>query len=437
MFGDGSGGFSAPDIFPESNYGSFNGLALSHQAFALVEFRGPTGPPVPTWTRLVQSGSFEFKRFLCLSYDWSTAQCIEDEATQPYAPLVAGRVAEAELFTYGGPEGLLDWGPSGGWHAGTRDFGPEPTSREPADIWRSITIGDLNGDGPDILTSAGTSGAVPEEPASGRVSVLYGNTAEGVPPQHATTFPSELGVEGIATGDFDLDGHTDVVGTDFHYSAATGGIGGVFFQSGDGAGHLGSPQELPLYSGERFNYAPVRVADLDGNGTPDVIAIVGGEVRVLLNQTARPVLNPIAPGVSVVNAAPPAKPLAGIKKLPKLVTALANGGLLLGTATNPPTASVGITITIPAKGKAKGAALVTARAKKGKPTVIGKAQIKIAAGKTVALKVKLSTAARKLLRKGALHARLTIVAVSATGAKQTETVPLTIKPPKSRHGGKS
>ncbi len=274
MFGDGSGGFSAPVMFPESDYGSFNGLALSHQAFALVEYRGATGPPVPVWTRLVQPESFHFHRYLCLSYDWSTVQCVEGEGPQPYAPLVAGRVAEAELFSYGGalPEALLDWGPNGVWHASTRDFGPEPASREPADIWRSITIGDLQGDGPDILTSAGTSGAVLEEAASGRVSVLYGNTAEGVPPQHATTFPSELGVEGIATGDFDLDGHTDVVGSDWHYSAATGAVGGVFFQSGDGAGHLGAPQEIPLYTGERYNYDPVRVADLDANGTPDVVA---------------------------------------------------------------------------------------------------------------------------------------------------------------------
>ena len=73
---------------------------------------------------------------------------------------------------------------------------------------------------------------------------------------------------------------------------------------------------------------------------------------------------------------------------------------------------------------------------KSKPTVIGKAQIKIAAGKTVALKVKLSAAALKLLKRGALHAKLTIIALSATGAKQTKTVVLAIKPPKKRKTGK-
>ncbi len=63
----------------------------------------------------------------------------------------------------------------------------------------------------------------------------------------------------------------------------------------DGAGHLGAPQELPLYNGETFDYNPVRVADLDGNGTPDVVAIVGGKVRVLLNQKSPPPVLPVAP----------------------------------------------------------------------------------------------------------------------------------------------
>jgi hypothetical protein len=445
MFGDGGGGFSAPVLFPESSYGSFNGLSLSHQGFALVEFRGPTGPPVPAWTRLVQSGGFH--RLFCVSYDWSTAQCANvGEEEEPYVPLVAGRVAEAELFSYGGSEGLLDWGPEGGWHASTRDFGPEPVSGDPAHIWRSIAIGDLQGDGPDILTAAGTGGGVPGEPASGRVSVLYGNDAEGVLPQHATTFPSALGVQGLATGDFDLDGHTDVVGSYWNYSAAAGGVGGVFVQSGDGAGHLAAPQELPLYSGERFDYDPVRVADLNADGTPDVVAIVGGKVQVLLNQKVRPPVNPVNPtgpagnqsaGAKKTGSSLVGKALEGIRKLPKKAKVLANGTLVLGTASNPPTASVGLTLTIPIGGKAKGsAALLAARSKPGKgtkkPTVIGKAQIKVPPGKTVPLKVKLSAAALTLLKRAPLHATLGIIAVSAGGAKQTKSETLTVEPSKAK-----
>jgi hypothetical protein len=439
MFGDGGGGFSAPAMFPESAYGFANGLAGTHQAFALVEFRGPGGPPVPFWTSLYQEGS-SFHRVLCLSYDWSTRQCTSaGEAPEPYVPLVPGRVADAELFTLGGSEGLADWGPNPIWHASTRDFGPEPASPVPSEIWRGVAIGDLQGDGPDILTSAGTSGAVPGEPASGRVSVLYGNNAEGVPIQHATTFASALGVEGINTGDFDLDGHGDVVGSYFHYSAATGGIGGVFFQAGDGAGHLAAPQELPLYAGERFNYDPVRVADLDGNGTPDVVAIVGGKVQVLLNQKVRPTANLTGPATGPA-AHPLTKALEGIKGVPTSTKAKAGGKVQFGTATNPPTASAGLTLTIPAKGKAKGSALALARPKKGKkakpkPLVLGSAQIKVPAGKTVPLTLTLNGKGRKLLKKGPLHATLTILAVSTGGAKETKVQAVTIKPPSVKKSG--
>jgi hypothetical protein len=439
MFGDGAGGLSASDLFPESGYGfSGGGDAQSHQSFALFDFRGPTGPPVPAWSFL-EGGLGGFHRFLCVSFDWSTRQCTN--SAEPGAPFVAGTVAEAELFTAGGTEGVLDWGFHPEERASTRDFGPLPKEAAPGDTWRSIAIGDLQGDGPDILTAAGTSGAVPEEPATGRVSVLYGDSG-GVPVQHATTFPSELGVEGIATGDFDLDGHADLVGTDWHWSAATGGIGGVFFQAGNGAGQLGTPQETPLYAGERFDVNPPKVADLDGNGSPDVVAVVGGKVQVLLNQKVPPPPSPTAaPGTTGSSAH--GKPLAGIANVPSLVKALADGTLQLGMATNPPTTGVTITLTVPPfKKKAKGSSL-TATAQKvagkkaSKPVAIGKAQIVVPAGKTVPLKVKLSSKAQAMLKKGPLHAKLSLLATSAGGVKESETKTLTIKAaPKKKGKGK-
>jgi hypothetical protein len=263
-----------------------------------------------------------------------------------------------------------------------------------------------------------------------------------VPIQHATTFPSALGVEGINTGDFDLDGHTDVVGTSWHYSAAAGGVGSVFFQAGNGAGQLGAPQETPLYNGERFDVNPPRVADLDGNGTSDVVAIVGGKVQVLLNQTAAPPATTGTTGSSGTKAPPGGfNPLAGIKNLPKSTSVLANGTLLLGTATNPPTAGVTITLTVPPFKKAKGSSLL-ALARKGagkkasKPTVIGKAQVSVPAGKTVPLKVRVSSATLAKLKKGALHATLNLLAVSADGTKKTESPRLTITPAAKKKGKK-
>lgn len=436
MFGDGNGGFSEPHMFAESGYGFANGLALSHQAFALAEFRGPSGPPIPVWSYLSQPSLGHYERLFCLSYDWATRQCTgAGEDPQPYVPFLAARVAEAEVFTTGGSEGLVDWGPNPNWHGGTRDFGPEPESSDPASaIWRGIAVADLESDGPDILTSAGDGGGVPGDAPSGRVSVLYGDTATGVPPQHATTFASAPGVENINTGDFDRDGHTDVVGTNWHYSAATGGVGGVFFQAGDGAGHLAAPQETALYDGETWNTAPIAVADLDGNGSPDVVAIVGGKVRVLLNQKTRPsAIAPIASGPAM--NPPGANPLSGIKGLSGKATALANGTLLIGTATNPPTAKVGLTLSVPiAGGKAKGSAVASAKPKKGKKkeTVLAEARIAVPAGKTVPLKVKLNAKAKALLKKGPLHAALRIEATSPGGVVKGESRQLTIKPAKKK-----
>jgi hypothetical protein len=432
LFGDGNGGFSEPYIVPELNFGAFGGgVAGTHEAFTMVEARGSSGPPIPAWGYLYSyfTGNFEhvYERGLCFSYDWQTRDCLPymGQSPEPGIVFVPGHVADALLFTTGGSEGLLDWGQiPPPWHASGREFGADPTPEvSGGNLWRSIAIGDLQGNGPDLFTAAGSCGCVPGQPASGQVNVLYGD-AGGVPYQHPASFPS---------GDFDLDGKTDVVGTSWHYSPSTGGVGTVFVQSGNGAGGLGAPQELPLYNGETFNVNKVRVADLDHNGSADVVAIVGGEVRVLLNQKLRP---PPPLGTPATNA------LTGIKGLPKKATALANGTVLLGTATNPPTASVGITLTLPAAGaKAKDSALAAAakpkkKGKKKKETVIGKAQITVPAGKTVPLKVKLSAKARALLKKGPLHAKLALLVVSVGGAKEAKTQPLTVKPPTAKKKGK-
>lgn len=443
MFGDGSGHLSAPQLSsPELSFGPFGGgEPQNHQHFALAEgIRDPALGPVVVWGYFSQYYTSEgptFTRLLCFSYDWKTRSCTGINEPGIQAPVVAGIVADARVFTGGGGETLRDWGQiPPPWHSSIRDLGPEPKYLSGEANWDSIAIGDLQGDGPDILSSVGRCGCLPgQEGPYGRVSVSYGN-AEGVPLQHATTFPSALGVMDIAPGDFDRDGHTDVAGTAFHNEPGEGYVDEVFVQPGDGAGHLGAPQHFRLNSEVRYSTGSIEVADFDANGSPDIAAVAGQHPYVLLNQKASSA--PAATGSSGGGAVGDA--LRGIKTLPEKTDALKDGAVLLGTATNPPTASVDITLTIPAKGgKAKGSALAAAakpKKSKKREAVIGKASIKVPAGKTVPLKVKLKPKALALLKKGPIRAKVTLVAVSTSGAKDTVKQPLTIKPAKLRGTGK-
>ena len=428
LAGDGVGGFGAPHIVPELNAGPFNGG--SPQEMALADLRGPGLPPVPIFTYMTQDVFHEptFYRVLCFSYDWISRNCFGRDTPQVSQPLVAGNIADARVFTLGGAKGILDWGPlSAGWAASTRELAPGPPGAT-GQVAYSLAIGDLAGDGPDILSAAGSCGCGYQDvPASGVVDISYGN-AGGVPDQVGTKFPSAPGVTNIATGDFDLDGRNDLIGTNWYYDAAVAtSTGAVFVQTGDGAGGLGAPQMFPLSHTEDRSRAPIRVADLDGNGGPDAVAIVGGQVQVLLNTQSKALVPP--PSASL-------NPLAGIKGLPKKARVDKNGNLILGSATNPPTASVDLTVLLPvAKGGGKASAAARpkgkAKGKSKKAKVIAHAKIKIPPSKKRLLKVHLKGSSLAQLKKGkALKAKLKIVAVATDGTKKAKTQSLTIKPPK-------
>jgi hypothetical protein len=435
--GIGDGTFGPVSLAPGLNRGPFQ--SPSPQSFALAEVRAPGLPPVPTFTYIYSETqpATEYRQAFCYSYDWQTTTCLTGQSyPNTGAPLVAGKIAESRVFGLGGEQGLVDWGPNPNWSFSSRELAPDlPTT---AGNFKSIAVGDLASDGPDLISASGTCGCgYQDSPAGGVVDVSYGNAA-GVPDQVGTKFTSAPGVTNIATGDFDLDGHTDLIGTSYAYNASNGELtNAVFVQSGNGAGGLAAPQMFPIAHTEAFSRAPIRVADLDGNGTPDAVAIVGGKVQVLLNQDKPP---PPAPKPIV---AAPLNPLAGLKGLPKTARPNKKGTLLLGTATNPPTASVDLTLTLPpTKGKGKGKGNATAAAakpKKGKPkgVVIGHSLIKIAAGKKQALLVHLSKVALAKLKKGPLKATLAIVAVATDGTKKATSQALTIKPakPTKKHKG--
>lgn len=432
MAGDGAGGFLPPQFPPALTTGAFplNGP----QEMALAQVRGPGLPPIPVFTYLSHEplSTPEYFRAFCFSYDWATRECGARGASEQTAgPLVPGVVADARVFGLGGQYGIVDWGivPEGTWNVSSRELAPDLPST--SGNVKSLTIGDLAHDGPDVISASGTCGCgYQDNPAAGVIDVSYGNDASGVPFQNGTKFPSAPGILNIGTGDFDVDGHNDVIGTYYEANPQTlVSTDGIFVQPGNGAGGLGAPQLLPLAHSETRTRAPIRVADLDGNGGADAVAVIDGKVTVLLNQRApAPKALPIAAPGSKLN------PLAGLdlRKKARLDRA---GKAVLGTASNPPTASVGLLLTVSPAPKPKAHGANASRNGKGgakakKPIVIGQAKIDIPARKKLPLEIKLNRKGRALIANGSLSATLTIAAVASDGTKATKTEKLKLLPPK-------
>ena len=105
--------------------------------------------------------------------------------------------------------------------------------------------------------------------------------------------------------------------------------------------------------------------------------------------------------------------------------------LLLGTATNPPTSSVLLTLsTKPPKGGASGSKQRGKAGGKKKPIVIGKANIAIPVGAKRSLKVQLNKKGRKLVGSDPLKATLKIVATGSDGTEATEDKKVKLVPKK-------
>ena len=405
--GDGAGGFGTANRVPALSRGAF--ATESPQAIALVPLRAAGLPPVPFYTYGTGSSGNYQNAALC-HVRLAAVNLRGGPEPRPAADRRHDR--RARLLTLGGAKGILGWGFEPNWHTSTRDLAPTPAGTGTA--FHSITTGDLQGDGPDIMSSAGTCGCgYQDNPAAGVVTVNYGTDAAGVPDQVGTTIPSAPGVINISTGDFDLDGHEDVIGTTYSYDAPAARVdNGFFVQAGDGAGGLGSPQTFALaHVDGGFSRAPVRVADLDANGGPDAVAIIGGQVQVLLNQKSGP------PGGG--GLPPGGNPLSGIKDLANKAKLDSKGSVLLGSATNPPTANVLLTLSVKApKGGGK------------KPIVIGKADISIPAGGERSLKVQLNKKGRNLVGRRPLKASLKIVATAGDGSEATDDRKIKLIPKK-------
>jgi hypothetical protein len=407
MAGDGTGGFAAPtQPGPPSN-----GAALaSSDFFALARMRENDGPPL----LLVRAPAPNNQHVLCASYDWAT---LDPCLTPPSFPAIGGPLIAAdangggldEVVTLGGTEGVAIFGiadvPTKIFAWSDRDFGTASSGS------RALAVGDLEPDGhPDVVTGWGNSfGAA--------VNVLHGYVT-GLADLPAESFASVAGLNELAIGDFDGDGRNDVL-------AATG-YGRAVVHSGDGAGNLGPPQDVPLFGYRNPATGTVvrlAVADLDGNGSRDAVVIDQSNqlVQILRNTIAAYVVPP-GGGSPVVPPGPAPRPklapLAGLTGLPDVTAVGAKLMVRLGRASNPPTASVSLKLTAR---RAKTAA-------NAKTVTLGQAIVTIQPGTTRALRVKLNKKGRARLRRShRLKVSLRIVATAPDGTTAYRTRSLTLK----------
>ncbi|CAL9615095.1 hypothetical protein SUDANB6_05731 [Streptomyces sp. enrichment culture] len=150
---------------------------------------------------------------------------------------------------------------------------------------------DFNGDGVADLVVATPNAPVDGQINAGSVTVLYGS-ADGVAPARSTTLtqsspgvPGDAGSHDLfgtthAAGDLDADGYTDlVVGTPgdvMPFSNSYGSVtvlwGGPDGLTGDGISMV-SPYAAGGWSSEKEYGKKVAVADLDGDGVPQIATL--------------------------------------------------------------------------------------------------------------------------------------------------------------------
>jgi hypothetical protein len=121
-------------------------------------------------------------------------------------------------------------------------------------------IADVNGDGwADLLAS---------NLDSNDLSVLLGGRG-GFAPARGSPFTAGDAPFGLATGDFDRDGHADVAVVNSPSSAVQSGRDGLTLLLGDGAGRFARLAQGQLETGPRPNR--LATGDLDANGYDDVV----------------------------------------------------------------------------------------------------------------------------------------------------------------------
>ena len=132
-----------------------------------------------------------------------------------------------------------------------------------------MALGDVTGDGRlDILVTSGGN-------SDGTLSVFSQNSSGIISTNETANYPSYDIPQGVATGDLDGDGLTDAVVWHDAWIKV-----GVYLQSAGGG--LGQETLFALTKSNQSILAQsVAVADLNGDGKNDVVAVCDGGVQIL------------------------------------------------------------------------------------------------------------------------------------------------------------
>ena len=195
-------------------------------------------------------GTFAQGQILNSTYGFQNAQLIDINGDK-HLDLVSG----------GNPNILVELGDGKGNFTNS----PLPTTGAPQYFNTGLAVGDFNGDHiPDLLTSAYSTFYLP----------FYSGVGDGTfqVPTDITPAPNFLGTSGanLAAADFNGDGKLDVLLGESYLAIILLGNGDGTFQ--DGPNQIYGPN-LPYAPAVANSVAPLlAAADMDASGTPDIVA---------------------------------------------------------------------------------------------------------------------------------------------------------------------
>jgi hypothetical protein len=134
-------------------------------------------------------------------------------------------------------------------------------------LYWGIAVGDVNGDGKlDIASGAAVPGVEVFIQETGESGPKWRRAIDGIVPMNAL---------GVAFGDLDKDGKTDLVVAGKTNLDEIGGVYGIFPFFGDGNGAWKLRENTGLPNGGRERTWGVALPDIDGDGVLDVAAAFG------------------------------------------------------------------------------------------------------------------------------------------------------------------